>query len=197
MLRLWHYSPFEQNIGVVQIMNKGEVNSWLEDFLVDRSRDAVNSIRHVVALAELAGDEYLSQGLAMAEILDALHVDVDTLSAAILYSSVQQHILEIEDIADHVDVKVCNLIKRALQMDGISELYETVAEHDHRHPKVDMIRKMVLAMVNDVRAVLIKLAEQVIKLRSAKKLPEKYLINDIQIFRRYGITVTKLHSMHD
>lgn len=129
-------------------------------------------LQQAVTLAELAGEKYSQPGLAMAEILQPLNVDKDTLAAAIIYNSALYADLDAEDITEHLGTNVSALIQHAKQMEGISELYETVAHHEHHHPKVDVIRKMLLAMVNDVRAVLIKLAEQLVKLRAAKQLPE-------------------------
>ena len=141
----------------------------------------IELIQQAESLAKLTGENQatpygescLQQGLAMAEILNSLHVDSETLAASIVYSSAQYADLSLEDIEEHLGSNVTKLINLTKQLDGISELYEAVAHHEHHHPKIDNIRKMLLAMVDDVRAVLIKLAERLCVLRSAKILSEQ------------------------
>ncbi len=146
-----------------------DIDNWFRDISAKCSAGDAQVIRQAITLSQLAGEDYCRQGLAIASILNTLNVDSDTLSAAIVYKAG----LDCEDMTEHLGSRISNLIQRAKQMDGISELYKAVAHHKYHHPKVDNIRKMLLAMVNDVRAVLIKLAEQLLMLREAKLLNER------------------------
>jgi GTP pyrophosphokinase len=155
-----------------------DIENWLQQINPEQNLEL---IQQAASLAQLAGETQatpygescLQQGLAMAEILNALHLDSETLAASIVYSSAQYADLSPEDIEEHLGGNVAKLINLTKQLDGISELYEAVAHHEYHHPKIDNIRKMLLAMVDDVRAVLIKLAERLCALRSAKILSEQ------------------------
>lgn len=119
------------------------------------------------------GDSLLAQGLTMANILSDLNTDVSTLVATILYSAVQNTDLSLEDVSEHLGAKIASLIQGALKMAGISELYQAITKTAQLQHNIDNIRKMFLAMIDDVRIVLIKLAEILYTLRHAKLLAEK------------------------
>jgi GTP pyrophosphokinase len=155
------------------------IDAWLQQLLATHKHDNPELVRQVVSLARIAGEDRatpsgkscLAQGLEMAEILNGLFVDCNTLAAAVLYSSVQYADLQIDDIAEHIGQKVTKLIFGTKQMDGISELYRAVAGREqYKQHNIDNIRKMLLAMVDDIRVVLIKLAEHLFTLRAASIL---------------------------
>ncbi len=154
-------------------MTELNIEYWLDDLAVKRPQLSLDKIRQAINLAQLASEDYLRQGLAMAEVLTELNVDEDTLAAAIVCNALLYTDLDIEDVNETLGSRASNLIKHVKQMEGISELSYAVAHHDEHHPKVDNIRKMMLAIVNDIRAVLIKLAAQLILLRSSKALDDE------------------------
>lgn len=154
---------------------EGLVNteSWLQHLNEKFILKNLTHLQQAIALARVAGSDHatpngqscLHQGLMMAEILAELTHDSDTLMAAILYSSVRYAGLSLEDLADDIDPKVIKLIKGTLQMEAISILR---GDHYHAHETatIDNIRKMLLAMVDDVSVVLIKLVERLCILRN-------------------------------
>ncbi len=158
-----------------------DTNGRLQNILQKCSKKDSNIICSAANLADLAGSEQvniygescLNQGLSMAEILNTLQVDNHTLAAAIIYSTIQHANLSSEDVGEHLGDEVGRLIQLTKQMDGIPELYQAVAHHEQHHSKIDNIRKMLLAMINDERAVLIKLSEQLYVLRNIKTFDEK------------------------
>jgi GTP pyrophosphokinase len=156
-----------------------DTNERLQNILQKSSKKDLNIIRCAANLADLAGSNQLNnygdscynQGLSIAEILNALQVDNLTIAAAIIYSVIQH--LSLEDIEEQLGDKVSRLVQLTTQLSGISELYEAIADHKQRFSKIDNIRKMLLAMVDDVRAVLIKLSEQLYILRNIKTFDDK------------------------
>ncbi len=62
----------------------------------------------------------------MADILAHLHVDEDTLSAAMLYRSVREDITDIEEVRRKFGEQVYNLVKGTLAMGKLSELIEKI-----------------------------------------------------------------------
>ncbi|WP_335966453.1 bifunctional (p)ppGpp synthetase/guanosine-3',5'-bis(diphosphate) 3'-pyrophosphohydrolase [Acinetobacter calcoaceticus] len=109
-------------------------------------------------------------GVGMADILAHLHVDEDTLSAAMLYRSVREDITDIEEVKQKFGEQVYNLVKGALAMGKLSELIEKnkrLEDHFNNNQREHLsgIYKMLISVTEDVRVVLIKLAERTYSLR--------------------------------
>jgi GTP pyrophosphokinase len=67
-----------------------------------------------------------STGIGMADILAHLHVDEDTLSAAVLYRSVREGLITLEDIQQQFGEQVLGLVQGTLAMGKLSELIEKI-----------------------------------------------------------------------
>lgn len=128
-----------------------------------------NELIHTASmLAQLAGQQLaadngqscFSLGLTMADLLLGLGLDKEVLSAAILYTTVRHGGLEQQDITEQLDESVTKLIHGTMKMDAVNELHSQV-QATESHPRVDNIRKMLMAIVDDLRVVFIKLTEQV------------------------------------
>jgi GTP pyrophosphokinase len=116
----------------------------------------------------------LPTGLEMAEILADLHVDQDGLVAAILYRAVREGKLSTALVEDQFGAPIAKLIDGVLRMAAISR-----ARANERGPVLgqiedqsDTVRKMLVALVDDVRVALIKLAERTCAIRAVKNSPE-------------------------
>ncbi len=118
-----------------------------------------------------SGESCLQQGLAMAEILLDLEVDAETIAAAIIYDSVQYAELTIDDIKEHLGERVAKLVKGVDRMSAINAM-QSMSQPAHQYHQVENIRKMLLAMVDDARVVLIKLAERLRVLRTLAPLTQ-------------------------
>ncbi|AWL29926.1 bifunctional (p)ppGpp synthetase/guanosine-3',5'-bis(diphosphate) 3'-pyrophosphohydrolase [Acinetobacter defluvii] len=117
-------------------------------------------------------------GIGMADILAHLHVDEDTLSAAVLYRSVREGIITLEEIKTHFGEQVYNLVKGTLAMGKLSELIEKnkrLEDHFNNNQREHLsgIYKMLISVTEDVRVVLIKLAERTYALRELAKSPKE------------------------
>jgi GTP pyrophosphokinase len=146
---------------------------WLTHFISARKHSDKALLGKACSLAELAGKTHtpsweccLHQGLAMAEILASLKLDDPTLAAAIVYSSVQNGYLTLDDIIQHLGLNVAKLIKGTRRMDAVHSLHGSLARRAHLASTIDNLRKMLLAMVDDVRIVLLKLAERLCILKN-------------------------------
>ena len=103
-------------------------------------------------------------GLCIADELLELNCDSDSISAAILYPSAIIHPLDLEKLAERLNPAVAKLIKGSLLIESLQ------ATQDHKSPEAraaqaDKLRKMLLAIVDDLRVVLLKLAERLIILK--------------------------------
>jgi len=103
----------------------------------------------------------------IADMLLNLDLDAETVLAAFLYPAVKKHALHQEDITEHFGVAVGKLLSDCMQMQSLSKLKSINKNEPHQ---IENLRKMLLAMVTDIRAVLIILAERLWKLRDAKSL---------------------------
>jgi GTP pyrophosphokinase len=105
-----------------------------------------------------------STGIGMADILAHLHVDEDTLSAAVLYRSVREGLIPLQDIQELFGEQVFGLVKGTLAMGRLSDLIEKnkrLEDHfnNNQREHLNGIYKMLISVTEDVRVVLIKLAE--------------------------------------
>ncbi len=110
-------------------------------------------------------------GLEMAEILADLQLDPDALIAAILYRAVREDKYALSQVQAEFGDTVAKLVKGVLRMAAIS--YQRNENEDRvlgnqAEEQAEKIRKMLVAMVDDVRVALIKLAERTCAIRSVK-----------------------------
>ncbi|PUY27698.1 GTP diphosphokinase, partial [Cronobacter sakazakii] len=116
-------------------------------------------------------DLLLWRGVEMVEILTTLSMDIDTLRAALLFPLVDGGVVSEEVLKESVGKSVVGLIHGVRDMAAIRQLKAT--HHDSvSSEQVDNVRRMLLAMVDDFRCVVIKLAERIAHLREVKDAPE-------------------------
>jgi GTP pyrophosphokinase len=115
-------------------------------------------------------------GLEMAQILSDLQLDGETLQAAVLYRAVRERRIPLVDIEAQFGQTVAKLIKGVIRMAAITT-QRNDSEDDvfgqQSHEQSENVRKMLVAMVDDVRVALIKLAERTCAIREVKDAPEE------------------------
>ncbi|MFN7096262.1 MAG: HD domain-containing protein, partial [Gammaproteobacteria bacterium] len=147
------------------IQQDGSIHT--EAWLVDLTRTFPNryiepikkAIDYVFKLDHKIGDKrLLMQSLSMAEILVDLQTDPETVIAALLCAYVQAERLTVEEVSEAFGIVISKLITGMLRMDAI----HITASNDaaEKRQNLDNLRKMLLAIIDDIRVVLIKLAEQ-------------------------------------
>ncbi len=115
-------------------------------------------------------------GLEMAIILAELNMDQETITAAILYRSVREAKSTLTQVEKKFGKAVADLIDGVLKMAAISELKNVAMEGSvlgQHHDQLDNLRKMLVAMVDDVRVALIKIAERTCAIREVKEASEE------------------------
>jgi GTP pyrophosphokinase len=155
------------------------VDAWVQHIAKKNTYPSLQKIQYAATLCELAAREYptetgqscLHQGLLMGDMLSDLDTDEETIAASILLYAVQYADLSLEDVAEQVDLSVSKLIQGVLRMNALNNM-QAFTKFTHNKQQADNVRKMLLAMVDDVRVVLIKLAERLMILRSASILSE-------------------------
>ncbi|CAM3780295.1 MULTISPECIES: GTP diphosphokinase [Pseudomonadaceae] len=113
-------------------------------------------------------------GLDIAEILADLKLDQDSLVAAIIYRGVREGKITLAAVHQRFGPVVAKLIEGVLRMAAISASInprESVVVGSQT--QVENLRKMLVAMVDDVRVALIKLAERTCAIRAIKEADEE------------------------
>lgn len=106
----------------------------------------------------------------MADILGYLHPDETALVVAMLYRTARREMLTTAQITEHFGIEVATLIKDTLALGKLSDLIENskrLEDHFHNEQREQLsgIYSMLISMTNDVRVVLIKLAERTFAMR--------------------------------
>jgi GTP pyrophosphokinase len=118
--------------------------------------------------------DLLYKSMEMVEILSGLNLDGDSLVAAFVSPLLENDVIEMEFVKEHFTKEVLMLCQGVQQMAAIKALrQQSNLENGQAPQNIDNIRRMLLAMVDDVRAVVIKLAERLCDLREKKNCDEE------------------------
>ena len=123
--------------------------------------------------ARASGEPFVQHSVAVAEILADLRLDSATIMAGLLHDVVEDTTVTLEQIRSEFGDEVASLVDgvtKLSQIDLMSRMEESSrAQADAR---AESLRKMFLAMVDDVRVVLIKLADRLHNMRTLGAMPE-------------------------
>ena len=148
------------------------------DMILDKVRsyqaDAdLDKIRKAYAYAEqahsgqvrISGDAYIIHPLNVAYILTGLHLDDETICAALLHDVVEDTCATLEEMEAEFGKNIMALI------DGVTKLgrIEYMSKED---VQLENYRKMFLAMAKDIRVIMIKLADRLHNMRTLKYMRE-------------------------
>ncbi|QSX34763.1 GTP diphosphokinase [Shewanella avicenniae] len=121
----------------------------------------------------LTQPELQAKAREMIEILSPLNMDLDTMLAALIFVYLDAGVIKESTIEEDYGKSLATLVHSAKTMEAIGSLKLNYESREEAEPQIDKIRKMLLAMVEDVRAVVIKLAERVFLLRAVKNADEE------------------------
>jgi RelA/SpoT family (p)ppGpp synthetase len=126
-----------------------------------------------------SGEPYITHPIAVATILAELRMDPDTLAAGLLHDVVEDTDLDITFVRDRFGESVADLVDGVTKLKKINEIGN--AKEGIADAKAESLRKMFLAMVDDVRVVIIKLADRLHNMRtlgSQKKHKQKRIARE-------------------
>ncbi len=113
------------------------------------------------------GEPYVTHPIAAALLLADLGVDLSSIVAALLHDVPEDTDRSLAEVEEKFGVEVAHLV------DGVTKLSK-FSTHSHEEQQAENIRKMLLAMAQDIRVVLIKLADRLHNMRTLSGLsPEK------------------------
>jgi len=138
-------------------------------YLSDGDREVLVRAHEVAERAHkgqfrLSGEPYIEHPLSVAGILADLRLDADTLAAALLHDTVEDTDVTLEwlraEFGDHV----------ARLVNGVTKLGK-IHMRSREQVQAENIRKMLVAMAEDIRVVLIKLGDRLHNMRTVEALP--------------------------
>ncbi|MDO9372688.1 MAG: bifunctional GTP diphosphokinase/guanosine-3',5'-bis pyrophosphate 3'-pyrophosphohydrolase [Gammaproteobacteria bacterium] len=112
----------------------------------------------------LSGEPYIYHPLAVARILAEMRMDHHSILAALLHDVIEDTATAKEQIAHEFGTEVAELV------DGVSKLTQIQFE-SRAEEQAENFRKMLLAMVRDIRVILVKLADRLHNMRTLGAMP--------------------------
>jgi guanosine-3',5'-bis(diphosphate) 3'-pyrophosphohydrolase len=107
----------------------------------------------------LSGEDFIEHPVAVASMVADLGMDLTTIQAALLHDVVEDTHLTVEDIRDEFGDQVASLV------DGLTKL-DKIKFRSREQEQAENVRKMIIAMAQDIRVLLIKLADRLHNMRT-------------------------------
>jgi GTP diphosphokinase / guanosine-3',5'-bis(diphosphate) 3'-diphosphatase len=124
------------------------------------------SLKHHQGQTRASGEPYLVHPLEVALVLADMKLDSTAIAAGLLHDAIEDTDVTHEDIRREFGDQVVHIVEGVTKIDKID-----FASREER--QAENVRKMVLAMVDDIRVVLIKLADRLHNMRTLQHLPEE------------------------
>ncbi|MGD0479181.1 MAG: bifunctional (p)ppGpp synthetase/guanosine-3',5'-bis(diphosphate) 3'-pyrophosphohydrolase [Terracidiphilus sp.] len=120
-------------------------------------------VSHHEGQTRASGEPYIVHPLEVAEVLAEMKLDATAIAAALLHDAVEDTPATSEEIGERFGDQVAHIVEGVTKIDKIQ-----FANREDR--QAENVRKMLLAMVSDVRVVLIKLADRLHNMRTLEHL---------------------------
>src|SRR6516164_2216724 len=142
----------------------GTVGSYLPPEQVGRIREAAEFGTSVHrGQKRLSGEPFIAHPVAAASILADLHLDADTIVAAILHDVIEDTPTPKDQLAERFGADVAEIV------DGVTKL-DQIKFKSREEAQAESFRKMLLAMVRDLRVILVKLADRTHNMRTIEAM---------------------------
>jgi len=112
----------------------------------------------------MSGEPYISHPVAVAQTLADMHLDSQTIVAAILHDVVEDTDVPIAELEDQFGTEVATLV------DAVSKL-DQMHFTNRAEAQAESFRKMMLAMIEDIRVILVKLADRMHNMETLGAMP--------------------------
>ena len=157
-----------------------DLEGWLSHISQGRSEQEMVQIRSAYELADKAhanqtrasGIPYILHCIAVADILADLRMDSETIIAGLLHDTIEDTEVTAEDLREQFGEAITTLVVAVTKMRRLPGWRNDEPMPDKQHLYAENLRKMVLAMAEDVRVVLIKLADRTHNMRTLGALSE-------------------------
>jgi GTP pyrophosphokinase len=112
----------------------------------------------------MSGDPFISHPLAVAQILADMHMDSQAIAAAILHDVIEDTETPITELDEQFGNEIATLV------DGVSKL-DQMHFTSRAEAQAESFRKMMLAMIGDIRIILVKLADRLHNMKTLDSMP--------------------------
>jgi len=159
----------------LQANPKNTIDSFTDGLTSYLAKEQVNGVKRAYFYAEQAhegqirhsGDAYISHPLAVASILSEMHMDHQSLMAAMLHDVIEDTGITKTAIKSQFGNTVADLV------DGVSKLNK-ITFSSRAEAQAENFQKMAMAMAKDLRVILVKIADRLHNMRTLKVLtPDK------------------------
>src|ERR1700739_1908092 len=151
------------NARLEELLEKLKINRPSEDpWLVRRAFD-IAAERHRDQFRS-SGDPYVTHLLEVAHILADMRLDATTLTAALLHDVIEDTEFPVSRIEERFGAEVAHLVEGVTKISRLNMMAPETRQAEN-------VRQMLLAMVHDVRVVLVKLADRLHNMRTLEFLP--------------------------
>jgi GTP pyrophosphokinase len=147
---------FEDIVERVQEYNPGADLDLLRKAYIFSAREHRSQVRR-------SGEPYLVHPLEVAFILADLHLDTASIVAGLLHDVVEDTLTTGETVSEYFGSDVANIV------DGVTKISKLKFGSDEQ-AEAENLRKMILAMVDDIRVILVKLADRLHNMRTLEFL---------------------------
>jgi GTP diphosphokinase / guanosine-3',5'-bis(diphosphate) 3'-diphosphatase len=127
-------------------------------------RGYVVSAKYHKGQVRMNGEPYLSHPLEVANILAELKLDVVTVTAGLLHDVLEDTLISPEELRKQFGTEVYQLV------DGVTKIAQVYLT-SRQQKQAENFRKMLLAMVSDIRVLFVKLADRLHNMRTLQYLP--------------------------
>src|SRR5580765_575170 len=153
-------------IRIEDVIEKVEANRPKADIDLIRRAYLFSALHHR-GQTRASGEPYLVHPLEVAEILADMRLDEVSVSTGLLHDVVEDTLVDLPTVKSYFNNEI------ALLVDGLTKI-ANISDLSRQKQQAENVRKMVLAMITDVRVVLIKLADRLHNMRTMQYLkPEK------------------------
>ena len=152
-----------RSIGISQLIAKLE--GYLPPAEVERVQEAYDFAASAHSgQRRRSGEPYITHPVAVADLLADLRLDSQTLIAAILHDVMEDTPTLKDEITERFGAEVAELV------DGVSKL-DQIQFKSRKEAQAESFRKMLLAMVRDIRVIMVKLADRTHNMRTLGAMP--------------------------
>src|SRR6516162_5363808 len=148
-----------------QLLDKVAENRPQDDLEIIRKAFDFSLVHHA-GQTRASGEPFLIHPLEVALVLADMKLDSTAIAAGLLHDAIEDTPVTHEDVRREFGNQVAHIVEGVTKIDKID-----FASREER--QAENVRKMVLAMVDDIRVVLIKLADRLHNMRTLKHLPEE------------------------
>jgi GTP diphosphokinase / guanosine-3',5'-bis(diphosphate) 3'-diphosphatase len=148
-----------------QLLAKVAINRPHDDLGIIRKAYEF-SLKHHEGQTRASGEPFLIHPLEVSLVLADMKLDSTAIAAGLLHDAIEDTPVTDDDVRREFGDHVLQIVEGVTKIDKID-----LASREER--QAENVRKMVLAMVNDIRVVLIKLADRLHNMRTLKHLPEE------------------------